>query len=89
MADVPKRNGAVLRAVGPQVSPALEQVRRGELSVEEYVEQRIEVAMAHVDPRLSAEQRERAREVLREHIMSDPVLSSQLGKLVGKPIATD
>ena len=89
MADIPKRTGAVLRAVGPQVSPALEQVRRGELTVEEYVEQRIEAAMAHVDPRLSAEERERTREVLREHIMSDPVLSGQLAKLVGKPVTTD
>lgn len=82
MADSPKRSGAVLRAVGPQISPALEQVRRGELTLEEYIEQRIDAAMAHVDPKLTAEQRARSREVLREHIESDPVLSEQLARLV-------
>ncbi len=86
MADLPKRSGAVLRAIGPQISPALERVRRGELSAQEYVEQRIDAAMAHVDPKLSPEARARAREVLREHIESDPVLSEQLAKLVGKRV---
>lgn len=85
MVDFPKRNGATLRAVGPQVSPALEQVRRGELTVEEYIEQRIDAAMAHVDPNLTPEQRARAREVLREHIESDPVLSEQVARLVRMP----
>ncbi len=89
MADVPKRTGAALRAVGPQISPALQQVRRGELSVEEYIEQRLDAAMAHVDARLSSEQRARAREVLREHIMSDPLLSRQLAQLTGQPPASD
>jgi hypothetical protein len=83
MADTPKRIGAVLRAVGPQISPALDRVRRGELTVEEYIERRLDAAMAHLDPKLSAEQRERAREVLREHIETDPVLSQQLERLVG------
>lgn len=86
MADVPKRTGAVLRAVGPQVSASLERVRRGELSVEAYVEERINAAMAHVDPRLSTEERARAREVLREHIVSDPILCQQLARLTGKPL---
>ncbi len=89
MADLPKRTGAVLRAVGPQISPALERVRRGELRVEDYVEQRIDAAMAHVDPKLSPEARAHAREVLREHIESDPVLSQQLARLVGKPSDAD
>lgn len=85
MADVPKRTGAALRAVGPQISAALERVRRGELSVDDYIEERIDQAMAHMDPRLSAEQRARAREVLREHIAGDPMLSEQLARLTGKP----
>jgi hypothetical protein len=89
MADVPKRTGAALRAVGPQVSPALEKVRRGELTIDEYIDQRLDAAMAHVDPRLSTEQRARAREVLREHIMSDPVLSQQLARLTGQPPVAD
>jgi len=84
MADVPKRTGAVLRAVGPQVSAALERVHQGELSVEQYIEDRLDKAMAHVDPRLPAEQRARAREVLREHIATDPLLSKQLAQLTGK-----
>ncbi|HXK18459.1 MAG TPA: hypothetical protein VNG33_11685 [Polyangiaceae bacterium] len=84
MADTPKRTGAVLRAIGPQVSAALERVRRGELSVEQYVEERLDQAMAHVDPSLPPEQRARAREVLREHIATDPLLSKQLAQLTGK-----
>jgi hypothetical protein len=80
MSDAPKRGGA-LRAVSAPVSPALERVRRGELSVEAYVEDRVEHAMAKMDPHMSPEQREQVRQVLREHVMTDPALRKQLEEL--------
>lgn len=86
MADAPKRPGAALRAVSAPVSPALEKLRRGELSLEAYVDDRVERAMASMDPRLGEEQRQQLRQVLREHVMTDPALREQLAGLTGAPL---
>lgn len=83
MSDTPKRSGAALRAVSAPVSPALEKLRRGELSLEAYIEDRVELAMARVDQHMSVEQREQVRQVLREHVMTDPALQKQLAELTG------
>jgi len=86
MADVPKRSGAALRAVGPQVSPALEKVRSGELSVEAYVEERVEQALALMNRHMKPDELDQVRHVLREHVMTDPGLRKQLTELTGKPL---
>jgi len=86
MSDAPKRSGAALRAVSAPVSPALEKVRRGESTVEAYVEDRAQQAMARLDPRLGDEEREQVRQVLREHVLTDPVLRQQLEELTGQPL---
>jgi hypothetical protein len=86
MSDAPKRSGAALRAVSAPVSPALDRLRRGELTVEAYVEDRVEHAMARLDQHMSAEQREQVRQVLREHVMTDPALQKQLEALTGRPL---
>jgi hypothetical protein len=86
MSDAPKRTGAALRAVSAPVSPALEKVRRGELTVEAYVADRVEQAMARLDPRLGDEEREQVRQVLREHLLTDPLLRQQLGELTRQPL---
>jgi hypothetical protein len=86
MSDAPKRSGAALRAVSAPVSPALEKLRRGELSLEAYVEARVEHAMARMDQHMSGEQREQVRQVLREHVMTDPALQKQLAELTGQPL---
>jgi hypothetical protein len=87
MSDAPKRSGAALRAVSAPVSPALEKLRRGELTVDAYVEDRVQHAMAHLDQRMSAEQREQVRQVLREHVMTDPTFQKQLEELTGRRLS--
>ena len=84
MTDTPKRSGAALRAVSAPVSPALEKLRRGEITVDAYIEDRVEQAMARLDPQMSAEQREQVRGVLREHVTTDPVFQKQLSELLGQ-----
>lgn len=86
MAEGSKRPGGALRAVNAPVSPGLEQLRRGALSLEAYVEDRITRAMVHVDPQLSDDQREQVRQTLREHVMTDPLLRKQLEELSGHPL---
>jgi hypothetical protein len=86
MSDAPKRSGAALRAVSAPVSPALEKLRRGELTVEAYIEDRVEHAMARLDQHMSSDQREQVRQVLREHVMTDPALQKQLAELTGHPL---
>jgi hypothetical protein len=86
MSDFPKRSGAALRAVSAPVSPALEKLRRGELSLQAYVEDRVEQAMARMDQHMSGEQREQVRQVLREHVMTDPALQKQLAELTGQSL---
>ncbi len=75
-----------MRAVSAPVSPALEKLRHGELTLEAYVEDRVELAMARVDQHMSVEQREQVRQVLREHVMTDPALQKQLAELAGVAI---
>jgi hypothetical protein len=86
MAEGSKRPGGALRAASAPVSPALEQLRRGALSLEAFIEEKVTRAMAHVDPRLSDEQRDQVRQTLREHVMTDPSLQRQLEELSGRPL---
>ena len=56
-------------------SEALEKLRRGELTVEQYIEDRVERALGAIPIPLSAEQRESVRDTLRFQVATDPVLA--------------
>jgi hypothetical protein len=55
-------------------SEALEKLKRGEWTVEQYIEDRVERALAGLAVPLTAEQRESVRETLRTQITTDPVV---------------
>ena len=55
-------------------SDALGQLSRGEISVDQYLETRVEHAVQHLEGRLSAEQLDFVKSTLREQLGSDPAL---------------
>ena len=58
--------------VGP--SEDLEQYRRGEITEDEYLQSRIEVAMTHLKGRVSAPRLAMLKEVIAQRLRTDPSL---------------
>lgn len=66
--------GAAAKRLARVGSEALEKLKRGELTVEQYIEDRVERAVGAVQVPLTTEQRESVRETLRTQVATDPVL---------------
>ncbi|MBN1609570.1 MAG: hypothetical protein JW940_23260, partial [Polyangiaceae bacterium] len=62
---------------------ALERVRSGELSLDQYLDGRVQEAVQHLVGKLSPDQLDFVRETLREQLSSDPVLVELVGRAVG------
>jgi hypothetical protein len=62
-------------AAAPAGSEALGRLQKGEISVDEYLEGRIEDAVGHLTAQLSPQQLEFVKETLREQLSHDPVLT--------------
>jgi hypothetical protein len=80
--------GSSARSAAPQIgkapiSAALRQLKRGELSLDEYFEHRVEDAVAHLKDKVSTEQLEFVREVLRQELHSDPAVREMLRQVLG------
>jgi hypothetical protein len=56
-------------------SEDLARLSRGEISLDQYLEARVEQAVAHLTQKLSPGELEYVRDVLREQLGSDPVLT--------------
>lgn len=69
-----RRADAGVAGVTPESSGLLERLERGELSVEQYLDERVAEAVAPLESRLSPEQLEFVRSSLRAELESDPVL---------------
>jgi hypothetical protein len=70
-------------------SEELEKVKRGEWTVEQYIEDRVERALVAMPLRLTETQRESVRETLRFQVATDPVLAEYLRlSMVPNPAAT-
>ena len=72
--------GAPSSAAGSDAFVALE---RGEISVDQYLDARVETAVAPLLPRLSPEQLEFVRAELRSALETDPVLVELVRKTTG------
>jgi hypothetical protein len=70
-------------------SEALMRFRRGEISLSEYLETRVEAAVEHLRGRVSSEQLETVREVLRESLASDPAVLERMRYLVSDVSAAE
>ncbi|HVW24773.1 MAG TPA: hypothetical protein VHC69_05355 [Polyangiaceae bacterium] len=64
-------------------SPLLEQLRRGEIDLDRYLDVQVNAAMSHVSGALPAAQLDFIRETLREQIASDPVLVELVRRATG------
>jgi hypothetical protein len=62
---------------------ALEQLRRGEIDLDRYLDVQVNAAMSHVSGALPASQLDFIRETLREQIASDPVLVELVRRATG------
>lgn len=81
--------GSSARSVAPGVgkaaiSTALRQLKRGELSLEEYLEYRVEDAVEHLKDKITTEQLEFVREVVRQELRSDPALREMVRQVTGR-----
>lgn len=68
-------NPSGARRLSRQGSEALESLRRGELTLEQYTEERLERAIAALPLRLTERQRDAVKETLRAQLAADPVVS--------------
>ena len=64
-------------------STLLEQLRRGEIDLDRYLDLQVNDAMSHVSRALPAAQLDFIRETLREQIASDPVLVELVRRATG------
>ena len=62
----------------------LEQVQRGEIRLDAYLDIRVADAVGHLEGRLSPEQMEFVKEELREQLRSDPVLIELVRRATGQ-----
>lgn len=66
------------------VSADLSRVESGEMSIEEYLDARVEQATAHLQAALPPEQLQLLQETLREQLSTDPVVASLVQRATGK-----
>jgi hypothetical protein len=64
------------------VSRALERLRAGEISLDEYLDDRVAAAAAHLRGRVTDEQLATACEVVREQLLADPVMVELVQRVV-------
>lgn len=64
------------------VSRALEQLRAGEITLDDYLDDRVAAAAAHLRGRVTDEQLATACEVLREQLLTDPVMVELVQRVV-------
>jgi hypothetical protein len=65
------------------MSDVLERVRSGELSLDQYLDGRVQEAVQHLVGKLSPDQLDFVRQSLREQLSSDPVLVELVQRTVG------
>jgi hypothetical protein len=85
--DKTERAGAALPAGA--ASDAFLALERGEISVEQYLDARVEGAVAPLLPRLSPEQLEFVRAELRAALSTDPVLVELVRKTTGGAVGAE
>lgn len=75
------------QASGRAASAELGQLRRGEIGLDEYLNSRIEAAVEQLRGRVSLQNLETVRSVLREALRTDPGLTERLDQLMNGPSA--
>lgn len=63
---------------------SLEKLQRGEMSLDEYLDEQVEAALAMVKGRISGERLDLVREVIRESLRTDPVMVELVHRATGQ-----
>ena len=71
-------------ASGDRRHESLHKLRSGELSLDEYLDERVEQAVAHLAGRVDSARLEQIRELLREEVRTDPVLVEMVRQATGR-----
>src|SRR5260221_6687804 len=72
----------------PEGSAALEQLARGEIDLERYLDAQVKAAVSHIEGQLPDEQIDFIRETLRGQLSTDPVLLELVRRATGDAPAT-
>lgn len=81
---------SALRVVEPQESASLRKVKRGEMSLDEYLDEQVESALDHLRGRIPQEKLDSIRIVLREKLQYDPLLLELVRRTTGQtPLPLD
>lgn len=75
---------ARVRAVTRSASETLQRFQRGEITLDEYLEERTELALDHVRGKISPEALDSVRAVVREQLKTDPVLIELVRRATGR-----
>lgn len=73
-----------LHAVASTTDDVLQQLQRGEITLDEFLDRRVELALAHIRGRVSEERLVMLREVMREHVRTDPVVVELVRRATGQ-----
>ncbi len=74
---------------GGKVSSALAQLQRGELSLDQYLDGRVNDATSHLVGKLSPDQLEFVKQSLRDQMATDPVLVELVQRTTGSAPASE
>jgi hypothetical protein len=81
--DPAERAGGALGTERSTGSALLDQLKRGEIDLDGYLDAQVNAATAHVQGALPAAQLDFIREALREQIATDPVLTELVRRATG------
>jgi hypothetical protein len=76
-------------AHGSRVSAALSSLQRGELSLDQYLDDRVTDATSHLSGKLNPDQLEFVKQSLREQLATDPVLVELVQRTTGSVAAPE
>ena len=65
-------------------SQSLQKLRRGEMSLDEYLDEATELALARVKSKVVGDALKNLRETMREHLRTDPVMVELIRKVTGQ-----
>jgi hypothetical protein len=80
-------SGGEVGAVGGVESPDLSALDRGEISLDQYLDRRVEQALDHLAGKVSPDQLDFVRATLREQLQTDPVLVEMIRRATGQDVS--
>jgi hypothetical protein len=84
MSSSGRQGAAKLRVAARPESESLQKVKRGEMTLEEYLDERAEKALAHVKGKVADDILDGVRQTLREKLRTDPVLVEAVRRATGR-----